>query len=203
MFLFNEKKCADICLKNTNKYVFKAVNDLINDFERVSTFGVKPQIVKEATQNCIIIEENTRSSAEPIADESYSITTENGNIVILTFEILEDAPLGKTPISVSYDYDDFDIYDVNGEKVAFATQNGTVDVATVLLGDVNGDGIVNNYDRLLLTRWLAKWPEALEKGIIEAAADVNCDGKVNNLDRLILTRHLAHWAEYATLPYTK
>ena len=70
-----------------------------------------------------------------------------------------------------------------------------------ILGDVNGDGIVNNYDRLLLTRWLAKWPEALEQGIIEAAADVNCDGKVNNLDRLILTRHLAHWAEYATLPY--
>ena len=82
MFLFNEKKCADICLKNTNKYVFKAVNDLISDFERVSTFGVKPKIVKNATQNCIIIEENTRTSAEPVADESYSITTENGNIVI-------------------------------------------------------------------------------------------------------------------------
>ena len=82
MFLFNEKKCANICLKNTNKYVFKAVNDLISDFERVSTFGVKPKIVKNVTQNCIIIEENTRTSAEPVADESYSITTENGNIVI-------------------------------------------------------------------------------------------------------------------------
>ena len=134
------------------------------------------------------------------ATENFTV---NGNIAILTFEILEDAPLGKTTISVSYDYGNFDIYDVNGEKVAFTTQNGAVDVSDVLLGDVNGDGIVNNYDRLLLTRWLAKWPEALEKGIIEAAADVNCDGKVNNLDRLILTRHLAHWAEYSTLPYTK
>lgn len=46
MFLFNEKNCADICLKNTNKYVFKAVNDLINDFARVSKYGVKPKIVK-------------------------------------------------------------------------------------------------------------------------------------------------------------
>ena len=138
-----------------------------------------------------------------VNDTATENFTENGNIVILTFEVLEEASLGKTQISVSYDYDDFDIYDVNGEKVAFATQNGTVDVADVLLGDVNGDGIVNNYDRLLLTRWLAKWPEALEKGIIEAAADVNCDGKVNNLDRLILTRHLAHWTEYATLPYVK
>ncbi len=38
-----KKNCADICLKNTNKYVFKAVNDLINDFARVSKYGVKPK----------------------------------------------------------------------------------------------------------------------------------------------------------------
>lgn len=72
-----------------------------------------------------------------------------------------------------------------------------------ILGDVNGDGVVNGKDRLLLTRWLAKWPEALAEGINEAAADVNCDGKINGQDRLILTRHLARWTEYATLPYIK
>lgn len=82
MFLFNEQNCADICLKNTNKYVFKAVNDLINDFSRVSEFGVKPAIVKTETHNCIVIEENTRTSAEPVADESYSLSTENGNLII-------------------------------------------------------------------------------------------------------------------------
>lgn len=82
MFLFNEKNCADICLKNTNKYVFKAVNDLINDFARVSKYGVKPKIVKTETQNCIVIEENARTSAEPVADESYSITTEDGKAII-------------------------------------------------------------------------------------------------------------------------
>ena len=134
-------------------------------------------------------------------DTATTNFTANGNIAVLTFEILDGAPLGKTSIKVSYDYDNYGIYNVNTEKVFFAVSDGAVDVTDVLLGDVNGDGIVNNYDRLLLTRWLAKWPEALEKGIIEAAADVNCDGKVNNLDRLILTRHLAHWAEYSTLPY--
>lgn len=82
MFLFNEKNCADICLKNTNKYVFKAVNDLINDFARVSKYGVKPKIVKTETQNCIVIEENARTSAEPVTDESYSITTEDGKAII-------------------------------------------------------------------------------------------------------------------------
>ena len=134
------------------------------------------------------------------ATENYSV---NGNIVILTFEVLENAPLGKTPITVSYEYDNYDIYDVDAEEVVFAIENGYVDVSDILIGDVNGDGIINNYDRLLLSRWLAKWPEALGKGIIEAAADVNCDGKVNNLDRLTLARHLAHWEEYANLPYTK
>ncbi len=82
MYLFNEKICMDIYLKNTNKYVYKAINDLINDFARVSECGVKPRIVRSETQNCIGIEENTRNSAEPISDESYSITTENGNVII-------------------------------------------------------------------------------------------------------------------------
>ena len=40
MFLFNGKKCADICLKNTNKYVFKAANDLINDFEHGKNISI-------------------------------------------------------------------------------------------------------------------------------------------------------------------
>ena len=62
---------------------------------------------------------------------------------------------------------------------------------------------MNGRDRLLLTRWLAKWQEALAEGINEAAADVNCDGKINGQDRLILTRYLARWEEYKTLPYTE
>ena len=131
--------------------------------------------------------------------ENYTV---NGNIVILTFEVLENAPLGKTPITVSYDCDNYEVYNVSAENVVFSIVNGYADIQDIELGDVNGDGVVNGYDRLLLTRWLAKWPEALEQGIIEATADVNCDGKVNNIDRLILTRHLAHWEGYATLPYT-
>lgn len=83
MFLFNGAKCADICLKNTNKYIYKAVIDLVNDFERVSEAGVRPKIVKDETENCIVIEENTRSSAEPIKDEGFSIVA-CGNKVRIT-----------------------------------------------------------------------------------------------------------------------
>ena len=71
-----------------------------------------------------------------------------------------------------------------------------------IVGDVNNDGVVNARDRLDLSRWIAKWPEAVEKGINELAADVNGDGRVNAQDRLILARHLAHWEGYETLPCT-
>lgn len=79
----------------------------------------------------------------------------------------------------------------------------TVPDATVLIGDVNSDGEVNNLDRATLTRYLANWAEYTEDKINKEAADVNCDGEVNNLDRAILTRHLANWEEYKELPYLK
>lgn len=138
-----------------------------------------------------------------VNDTATTNFTANGDIVILTFEVLENAALGKTAVTVSYTPDNYEIYDKDGTEVNFAVESGYVDISDILIGDVNGDGVVNGKDRLLLTRWLANWPEAIAEGINETAADVNCDGKVNGLDRLILTRHLARWEEYATLPYTK
>lgn len=71
----------------------------------------------------------------------------------------------------------------------------------VNFGDTNGDGEINAKDRMMLTRYLAKWSgyESLDM----SAADVNNDGNVNAKDRMILTRHLAKWNGYETLPYTK
>ena len=138
-----------------------------------------------------------------VNDTATANFTTNGDIVILTFEVLENAALGKTAVTVSYTHDNYEIYDKDGTEVNFAVESGYVDVSDILIGDVNGDGVVNGKYRLLLTRWLAKWNDVVAEGINETAADVNCDGKVNGLDRLILTRHLARWEEYATLPYTK
>ncbi len=91
------------------------------------------------------------------------------------------------------------LYDGTNAMMTLDDDLTVLSLREIIIGDVNGDGNVNNYDRLLLSRWLAKWPEAVEQGIIEVAADVNCDGKVNNLDRVILSRHLAHWQGYETL----
>ena len=58
-----------------------------------------------------------------------------------------------------------------------------------LAGDVNGDGIVNLRDSMLLQQYLADW----EVEIITANADVNGDGIVNLLDSMLLQQYLADW----------
>ena len=94
-----------------------------------------------------------------------------------------------------------DIYNVNAEKVKFFTVNGSIEVVDVIFGDANGDGSVNNLDRLVLTRYLADWSGYTEETVNLVACAFNNDGSVNNLDRLILTRYLANWSGYEALPY--
>lgn len=138
-----------------------------------------------------------------VNDTATENFTENGTVAVLKFQILNDAKTGNYPISVSYNYDNYDIYNVNVEKVRFDSVSGNVTISNVLIGDVNGDGTVNNLDRLVLTRHLANWVGHTEETVNMTAADVNTDGMVNNLDRLILTRYLANWNEYDELPYVK
>ncbi|MBQ3194540.1 MAG: InlB B-repeat-containing protein [Oscillospiraceae bacterium] len=142
----------------------------------------------------------TLTWANDLATENF---TYNGSIVTLNFLVAEDAEEGRTPITVSYDYNNYDIFDVDGEKVRFNTENGYVDVTDVVVGDVNGDGNVNTQDRMILTRYLARWTGYGEDSINAAAADVNADGRVNTQDRMILTRYLARWSGYDELPYTE
>ena len=81
----------------------------------------------------------------------------------------------------------------------FSTYAFAYEDQEILYGDVNNNGIVNNQDRMILTRYLAEWTgyETLDHPV---AADVNQDGQVNNKDRMILTRHLAEWTGYEVLP---
>ncbi len=141
----------------------------------------------------------TLTWANDLAKENY---TYNGEIVTLTFQVAENAKLDQTTVTVSYDYDNYDIFDVSGEPVRFVTVSGAVNVIDVMIGDVNSDGLVNTQDRMILTRYLAQWADYPESSINLTAADVNCDGRVNTQDRMILTRYLAKWEGYSQLPYT-
>ena len=95
----------------------------------------------------------------------------------------------------------FDIFDVDLNTIDFEVSDGEVTVIDHIIGDVNGDGVVNPLDRVVLSRHLATWLGYEE--INFRGADVNLDGKVNTLDRAILSRYLANWADYESLPYTR
>ena len=71
---------------------------------------------------------------------------------------------------------------------------------TVLVGDVSGDGIVDQADAMLLARYAAAW-EGVELDL--KAADLNDDGSVDNADAMILSRYVAGWEDYDKYIVTK
>ena len=133
--------------------------------------------------------------ANDTATDDY---TSNGVIATLTFKVSESAGDGVYSITVSYDNDDFEIFNYEAETVEFSIQNGSIEVKAYKIGDVNDDGKVNAQDRLILSRYIAKWDGYEERIVDMRAADVNCDGKVNAQDRLILSRYIAKWDGYSS-----
>ncbi len=59
----------------------------------------------------------------------------------------------------------------------------------IAIGDVNGDGVINNRDSVLLVRYLNDW----DVTIFEEASDTNGDGLINNRDYVLLVRYLNDW----------
>lgn len=137
----------------------------------------------------------TLSWANDTAEENY---TANGKIVTLTFAIADDAPVGKYPVDISYDNENYDILNYDLEAVDFAVSNGVIEVIDYICGDVNDDGKVNSMDRIHLARHLSDW-DGFEN-INEKAADINEDGKVNSMDRIYLARHLSDWDGFEVIP---
>ena len=82
---------------------------------------------------------------------------------------------------------------VNGETVEVRWENGELVVAAAeperALGDVNGDGIINVTDGLLVMQYAAKLIGLTPEGL--AAADVNRDGIVNVSDGLLIMQYAA------------
>ena len=132
--------------------------------------------------------------ANDTADSNF---TENGTLATLTFKVADDAPDGIYNIQVSYDNDDFEIFNFDAETVEFELVQGGIEIKAYIIGDINGDGKINAQDRLILSRYIAKWPDQESKIVDMRAADINCDGKVNAQDRLILARYIAKWDGYS------
>ena len=78
-----------------------------------------------------------------------------------------------------------------------ATKTETIPkLAGVLIGDVNQDGSVDATDRMILSRYLAKWDGYAAKIKSMDAADIDRNGLVEAKDRMILARYLAKWTGY-------
>lgn len=117
-----------------------------------------------------------------------SNNTSNGVLVTFTFKVLEDAEIGTTPVEIAIDSGSTFNYDLDNVKIV--SVNGSVEIANRTPGDVNGDGVVNSKDLVILKRYLANWKDV---SIDEKNADVNGDGVVNTKDVVILKRYLADW----------
>ncbi len=62
-------------------------------------------------------------------------------------------------------------------------------------GDVNGDGVVNGQDVVLLRKFMANYNYDTQTSmvIVFAGADVNGDGKINGQDVVLLRRYMANY----------
>jgi hypothetical protein len=69
--------------------------------------------------------------------------------------------------------------------------------ASVRIGDVNQDKKVDATDRMILSRYLAKWDGYAAKIKSMDAADIDRNGLVEAKDRMILARYLAKWDGYS------
>jgi len=76
-----------------------------------------------------------------------------------------------------------------GTKIQLVSDGNVFDeITAVKTGDLNGDGLINNRDAAMITRYLVnkETPDTTQL----AAMDVNGDGYINNRDASMLSRYL-------------
>ena len=109
----------------------------------------------------------------------------NGSVLILTFEIPEDAKEG-TVYNITASYTAGNVINANLEPVKLEIESGSITVIN-LLGDVNQDGIIDVADVITLRRHLAGGYDVV---IDEEASDMNQDGSITVADVVLLRRFL-------------
>ena len=118
-----------------------------------------------------------------LAPQNYS---ENGILVVFTFEVMKNAPLGLTPITLNYSKNS--TLNVDVEEVEFALVHGGIAVSDRTPGDVNNDGMIDLKDVVILRRFLSGgWNVSID----ESNSDVNGDHVVDLKDVVIFRRYLS------------
>ena len=111
----------------------------------------------------------------------------DGTILTLQFKIDENAKSGDE-YSISMSYKKGDILDADLNSIDVKLVNGSVGVVDFLPGDLDGDGIVNTRDIVLLRRDIAG---GYEQTINATAGDVDNNGERNTRDIILVRRYVA------------
>ena len=112
--------------------------------------------------------------------------TADGVLATLVFTVNE-ATTADQFVDVSVSYSAGDIINVEFEDIDMKVVSGGVEVEDFVYGDLNGDGLVNKKDSLLMKMYLADDSTVID----ERAADVYADGAINKKDSLYLKQYLA------------
>ena len=106
----------------------------------------------------------------------------NGTLLTLTFTLNDNAPVGDTPIAVTFSRGD--ICNFSEQLVEFTSVPGKITVISPAPGDINCDGKVNAVDcNLLKMMVIGEYygsPEATKY------ADLDSNGKINSVDANII-----------------
>ena len=126
----------------------------------------------------------------------------NDTIATLTFAIKDGAEKGKTyPVELTYDYDNYDIYDKDLNLIRFSVNNGQIRIkesgenteststTKLFIGDVNKDGKRNIKDATLIHKYIAHIVNLTDEQLSDA--DVNKDNDVDVKDASMLQKVLA------------
>ena len=113
---------------------------------------------------------------------------ENGEILLLTFTIAEEAEAGVTQVRVEPHDGKKNLVDEDGNYVDVNYQTGKLDVQRGILGDVNGDTDITIADVVLLNRCVLGKQELSPENL--SYADVNGDFDITIGDVVLLNRHV-------------
>jgi hypothetical protein len=106
----------------------------------------------------------------------------------LTIHFTSQAP--SEPVTTDVDLNVTTLVDPNGNPILPGIGKGSVvTITTCICGDINGDGVANIIDALLVARCSAGLPTPVDCNNL--CADVNCDSLINIIDALLIARHAA------------
>jgi len=144
-------------------------------------------LILEDVSNGVVFEDNqfdyeTREDGScKFVWECSSNNDSDGELMILTFTVADDASKDNYLLDLSVDYSAND-----DEETYLVTVPGTIEQDIGMLGDVNGDEFVDMFDALLIIRYdvgMITFTDAQQE-----LADVNKDGESDFMDAIIVLK---------------